>query len=92
LFQRGWHAPNLNTAQYHNKLAHQSGFELVTTHSLNAYLRLVPILSAVMYLCRLVYPHVEQIPLVTSTIGSVALQHLLRSGRVSYTYAVYRAQ
>ena len=92
LFQRGWHAPNLNTAQHHHTLAERWAFRQVSLTNLNAYLRLLHIPTFVMQLCRLVHPFVASIPLISSSIGSIALQHVLASGQVSYTYTVYRAQ
>lgn len=92
LFQRGWHAPNLHPVAQHVELAQRHGFEVNQLRDLTPYLRIVPVPDALMHLMQRVYHRCEPFPLLTSTIGSTALQYLLAQHAIAYTYMVLQRQ
>lgn len=92
LFQRGWHAPNLESIATHQEWAKRCGFEMKHTKDLTPHLRLVPVPSQVMPWLEQSYEYLISMPLLTSTIGSIALQYLLNKRAIAYTYLVFERQ
>jgi SAM-dependent methyltransferase len=89
VFQKGWHAPNLQTLETHIMHAGQQGLQLRDSVDLTCYLRLVNIPEPLMHVLAKPYDAFERYPLITSTLGSMALQHLLAVKAVSYTMMVF---
>jgi SAM-dependent methyltransferase len=89
VFQKGWHAPNLCTQAVHIQHASAHGLCVHEVVDLTNYLRLVTIPLPMMRLFVAPYHVFERIPLITSMLGSMALQHLLAQRAVAYTMMVF---
>lgn len=89
VFQKGWHAPNLHTLETHVTHAGKLGLQLRESVDLTGYLRLVNIPEPLMRVLAKPYDAFVDYPLITSTLGSMALQHLLAVNAVSYTMMVF---
>lgn len=89
VFTQGWHAPNLQSCDAHVSLAAAYGLTLQTSTNLTNHLRLVVAPLSIMRLATSAYDLVERFPIITSTIGSMALQHLLADQAVAYTSLVF---
>ena len=89
LFQKGWHAPNLQSQDAHVRLASAAGLMFCDATNLTPYLRLVTVPMPIMYLLARTYTLFEGMPIVTSMIGSMALQQLLADNAVAYSMMVF---
>lgn len=89
LFQKGWHAPNLQSQADHVRLADAAGLTFCDATNLTPYLRLVTVPMPIMHLLARTYTLFEGMPIVTSMIGSMALQQLLADNAVAYSTMVF---
>lgn len=89
VFQKGWHAPNLHMHDVHVARAGRYGLQLRETVDLTSCLRLVPTPESVMHLLSFAYDACTPFPLITSTLGSMALQNLLAANAVAYMMMVF---
>lgn len=88
-FQKGWHAPNLQSQADHVYHASAMGLTFCEATDLTPYLRLVTVPMLIMHLLARSYTLFEGMPIVTSMIGSMALQQLLADNAVAYTIMVF---
>ncbi len=89
LFQKGWHAPNLRSPDEHVRFASTVGLMVCESTDLTSHLRLVTVPMPIMHVLARSYAAFEEVPIVTSMLGSMALQHLLADQAVAYTMMVF---
>jgi cyclopropane fatty-acyl-phospholipid synthase-like methyltransferase len=90
VYRRGWHAPNLSDLASVVEIAEAKALRLVKEHNLTPFLRLrtLPewLLQSIWRLGSLGY---KLHPIIPSMVGSMALQHCLRNGWITYRYLVF---
>jgi cyclopropane fatty-acyl-phospholipid synthase-like methyltransferase len=89
IFQKGWHAPNLCRKEVHVQRANDCGLYVQESIDLTRYLRLFTVPLPIMRVLVAPYHVFDRIPLITSMLGSMALQHLLEKQAVAYTMLVF---
>jgi SAM-dependent methyltransferase len=89
-FRDGWRAHALLTVAQHRSLAQMAGFHLCEVRNLTPGLTLRLLPAALATKVATTYTHWATHPLVTSMVGSMALQHALQSGAVHYTWMVLK--
>lgn len=89
LFKKGWHAPNLQMQDDHVRLATAAGLMFCEATDLTPFLRLLTVPMPILRGVARVYDGFVGMPLVTSMMGSMALQQLLSDKAVAYTMMVY---
>jgi len=89
LFQQGWLAPNLVSPEVHQRHAEAAGFRLRTINDLTSgiHLRALPHwLASLIGWCR---PLWQWSTLLSSMVGSMALQQCLADGSIRYMMMVF---
>lgn len=89
-FRDGWQAHALLTVAQHRSMAQMAGFRLCEVRNLTPGLTLHLLPPALATLIATTYPRWARHALVTSMVGSMALQHALHSGDVQYTWMVLK--
>jgi SAM-dependent methyltransferase len=89
-FRDGWQAHALLTVAQHRSMAQMAGLRLCEVRNLTPGLTLHLLPHALATLIATTYPRWASHPLVTSMVGSMALQHALHSGDVQYTWMVLK--
>ena len=89
VFKQGWHAPNIQLLEEHIGEATHHGLQFCEAYDLTGHLRLITVPTVLMPLLVMVYPAFERFPIITSTLGSTALQQLLADRAVAYTSMVF---
>lgn len=90
VYEEGWHVPNMQTAREVTASACDRGLILVETHDLTPQLRLRALPESlarpILWVGTRFPPHH---PIVSSMLGSMALQQCLKAGWIEYRWMVF---
>lgn len=89
-FREGWRAHALLTIAQHTSLAGMAGLQRCELRDLTPGLTLHLLPEALASVIATTYEQWAKHPLMTSMVGSMALQHALHSGDVRYTWMVLK--
>lgn len=89
-YQIGWHVPNVHTVAVNETLARENGLRLVRQIHLTPYLKLRALPDLPARLLRAIGKKIPaRHPIVSSMLGSLALQQCLKMGIVDYRFLVF---